>query len=67
MLFAKKLNMSDFSSSKGNKSIYTTIRYIVKHLQESQDVRVEGMLEDMHVNWSIIKSVLEKEQQETKD
>ena len=33
---------------------------------DSKDVRLEGILEDMHVNWEIIKEAIEEEASEIK-
>jgi len=83
-LFAKKLNMVDFSHllsdkksrgkfpnsvlkskphifSASQKAIYTTIKYAIGVLYENMDIRMESLLEEMQVNWSIIKSALDND------
>jgi hypothetical protein len=49
------------------KCIYTTIKHTVKMLQSTMDIRMESILEEMHVNWSIIISSIEKEQNQIKE
>jgi hypothetical protein len=49
------------------KCIYTTIKHTVKMLQSTMDIRMESILEEMHVNWSIIISSIEKEHNQIKE
>lgn len=59
--------MVDFSSPKGaKKCIYTTIKHCVHIILTSEDCRLEGILEDMHVNWEIIKEAIAQEAEEIK-